>query len=285
VVRFLSLQPDVVDAGRLLAEPPPGAVLHDPVSGLAIAPGEFIGVAADDLAQADALADRLGRYGPEPADPEPGGPVPAAAEPGGPAGPGGGRPAELGGVRLRDLPVATVRRRILVARGDAQLFAGPFADVLDGGDYGEAARGRHRPAGSRDAALAAALHVASAEDVLDAVPGGRHGYLPARGRTLSGGQAQRVRLARALLADPEVLVLIEPTSAVDAHTEARIAGRLRAARQGRATVVITTSPLLLDAADRVAYLRDGRVAATGSHRDLLSSTPEYADTVTRGEDR
>jgi ABC-type multidrug transport system fused ATPase/permease subunit len=127
--------------------------------------------------------------------------------------------------------------------------------------------------------------VASAEDVVGAVPGGLHGYLPARGRTLSGGQAQRLRLARALLADPEVLILTEPTSAVDAHTEARIARRLRAAREGRATVVITTSPLLLDAADRVAFLRDGRVAATGHHRDLLSSTPAYADAVTRGEEQ
>jgi ABC-type multidrug transport system fused ATPase/permease subunit len=203
-----------------------------------------------------------------------------------PAVPGAGPPAELGGVRLRDLPAATVRRRILVARGDAQLFAGPLAEVLDGGGPVQPAGPGpgHRTAAEREAALAAALHVASAEDVLDAVPGGLDGYLPARGRTLSGGQAQRLRLARALLARPEVLILIEPTSAVDAHTEARIARRLRAARTGRATVVITTSPLLLDAADRVAYLRDGRVTATGHHRDLLSSTPAYASTVTRGED-
>jgi ABC-type multidrug transport system fused ATPase/permease subunit len=264
VVRFLSLQPDVADPARPATEPPPGAVLCDRLSGLSVGPGEFIGVATDDASQAAALADRLGRYGPDPA--------------------GAGQGAELGGVRLRDLPVATVRRRVLVARGDAQLFAAPLADVLDGGGHGQAGPGQH-PAAERDAALAAALHVASAEDVLDAVPGGLHGYLPARGRTLSGGQAQRLRLARALLADPEVLILTEPTSAVDAHTEARIARRLRSARPDRATVVITTSPLLLDAADRVAYLRDGRVAATGHHRDLLSSTPAYADAVTRGEER
>lgn len=266
VVRFLSLQPDVADPACPATEPPPGVALHDRLSGLTVGPGEFIGVAADDASQAAALADRLGRYGPEPA---------------------GRELAELGGVRLRDLPAATVRRRILVARGDAQLFAGPLAEVLDGGGAGQAAGpgpGGQPADAEREAVLAAALHVASAEDVLDAVPGGLHGYLPARGRTLSGGQAQRLRLARALLAAPEILILIEPTSAVDAHTEARIARRLRAARPGRATVVITTSPLLLDAADRVAYLRDGRVTATGHHRDLLSSTPAYASTVTRGED-
>jgi len=126
--------------------------------------------------------------------------------------------------------------------------------------------------------------VAAAQDAVDAIPGGRHGLLASRGRNLSGGQAQRLRLARALLAEPEVLVLIEPTSAVDAHTEAAIASRLRAARQGRATVLITTSPLLLDAADRVAYLAGGRVTAAGRHRDLLSASPAYADAVTRGED-
>ena len=76
--------------------------------------------------------------------------------------------------------------------------------------------------------------------------------IDARARTLSGGQRQRVRLARALLAEPEVLILVDPTSAVDAHTEARIAERLRAARAGRTTVVLATSPLLLGRADTVA---------------------------------
>src|SRR6478736_3172115 len=84
-----------------------------------------------------------------------------------------------------------------------------------------------------------------------------------RGRALSGGQRQRVALARALLRDPEVLVLIEPTSAVDAHTEARIAERLVAHRVGRTTVLVTASPLLLDRADTVVLVEDGRVTAVG----------------------
>ena len=93
-----------------------------------------------------------------------------------------------------------------------------------------------------------------------------------RGRSLSGGQRQRLVLARALLAEAEILILVEPTSAVDAHTEARIAQRLHEARRGRTTVVMTGSPLVLDQADRVVLIVDGRVAATGTHRELLRSS-------------
>jgi ABC-type bacteriocin/lantibiotic exporter with double-glycine peptidase domain len=133
--------------------------------------------------------------------------------------------------------------------------------------------------------MLAALEVAAATDVLDAIPGGISGRLAVRGSSLSGGQAQRLRLVRALLADPEILVLVEPTSAVDAHTEARIARDLRAHRSGRTTIVLTTSPLLLDAADRVVFVRGGRVTADGTHRELLSARADYADVVTRGEDQ
>jgi len=79
-------------------------------------------------------------------------------------------------------------------------------------------------------------------------------------------------------------VLVEPTSAVDAHTEARIGERLRGARRGRTTVVCTTSPLLLDRSDHVAFLDDGKVVAEGTHAELLRSEPAYAALVTRGED-
>jgi ABC-type multidrug transport system fused ATPase/permease subunit len=103
------------------------------------------------------------------------------------------------------------------------------------------------------------------------------------GREFSGGQQQRLRLARALLADPEVLILVEPTSAVDAHSEARIAERLAAARAGRTTLICTTSPLVLDRAQHVIHVEDGRVSAEGTHRQLLDCSPAYAATVTRGE--
>ena len=103
-----------------------------------------------------------------------------------------------------------------------------------------------------------------------------------RGRTFSGGQRQRLVLARALTADPEILVLVEPTSAVDAHTEARIAARLRAHRADRTTIVTSTSPLMLDAVDRVAFLKDGLIVDTASHGELLATNSDYRRVVTRG---
>jgi ABC-type multidrug transport system fused ATPase/permease subunit len=78
-------------------------------------------------------------------------------------------------------------------------------------------------------------------------------------------------------------VLVEPTSAVDAHTEARIANRLHYARAGQTTAVVTTSPLVLDRADRVVLLENGRVVAEGRHRELLKR-PDYCYVVTRGEE-
>jgi ABC-type protease/lipase transport system fused ATPase/permease subunit len=82
-----------------------------------------------------------------------------------------------------------------------------------------------------------------------------------------------VALARALLVDPEILVLVEPTSAVDAHTEARIAARLAQSRKGRTTLVVTASPLVLDHVDEVLLVRDGELVARGGHAELL----EHAD--------
>ncbi|MYW98044.1 ATP-binding cassette domain-containing protein, partial [Amycolatopsis rubida] len=99
-------------------------------------------------------------------------------------------------------------------------------------------------------------------------------------RSLSGGQRQRVALARALAAEPPVLVLQEPTTALDAVTEAEIAANLRALRAGRTTLVISASPALLAAADRVVVVRGGAVAASGSHADLLGSDVDYRELVT-----
>jgi ABC-type multidrug transport system fused ATPase/permease subunit len=128
------------------------------------------------------------------------------------------------------------------------------------------------------------LRTACAEDVYDALPDGWQGEVEERGRGLSGGQRQRVALARALLVEPPVMLLVEPTSAVDAHTEARIAERVAAHRRGRTTLVTTASPLWLRHADEIALVVDGTIEATGTHEQLLATSVAYRDVVARGMD-
>jgi ABC-type multidrug transport system fused ATPase/permease subunit len=153
--------------------------------------------------------------------------------------------------------------------------AGTVGDAVD-------VPGSRPDVSTRRPTVAEALDAAGGGEIVEGLAQGLETELPERGRTLSGGQRQRVVLAAALRADPEVLVLDEPTSAVDAHTEADIAGRLHALRAGRTTVVLSTSPFLLEHADTVAFL-DGRVLALGRHGDLLRSEPRYRRLVTRGD--
>jgi putative ABC transport system ATP-binding protein len=104
-------------------------------------------------------------------------------------------------------------------------------------------------------------------------------WLGERGRTLSGGQRQRVALARALAADAPLLVLHDPTTAIDAATEARVAAGLRAHRAGRPTIVVTSSPTLLAVADRVVVVADGVLRARGTHAELLAADDAYREVV------
>jgi len=177
----------------------------------------------------------------------------------------------LGGTELTELAITEVRRRIVVSETEPRLFSGPLRGELDPTES------------ASEVDLAAALHVAAAHDVIDALPAGLDEIVEERGRSFSGGQRQRLALTRALLTNAEVLILIEPTSAVDAHTEMAIAERLRAARAGKTTVVVTSSPLLLDRCDLVAFVAGETLVATGTHRELLS-TPAYTATVLRGAD-
>jgi ABC-type multidrug transport system fused ATPase/permease subunit len=241
----LALTPDHLDPAEPAEPPPSGAELADARTGLRIRPGLMTALVSDQPDEAAALADRLGLCAPE-IDED----------------------VTLGGVPLTRMRRADVRRRIVVSDTGATLFSGRLGTVLDttGGD------------------VPRALETASTDDILEALPDGLDSVVAERGRTFSGGQRQRLVLARALAGDPEILVLVEPTSAVDAHTEARIAARLHGHREGRTTVVVTSSPLVLDAVDEVAFLRGGRVVATGTHRDLLENDAGYRAVVTREQE-
>jgi len=248
VIRVLALTPDHLDPADPVPAPAAGAELADGRTGLRVRPGLVTALVSDEPDEAAALADRLGLSGAEVDD-----------------------EVTLGGVPLTALRREDVRRRIVVSDTGATLFSGRLGRVLD------TSAGDPTHAGEVQRALA----TASTVDILEALPDGLHTLVAERGRTFSGGQRQRLVLARALATDPEILVLVEPTSAVDAHTEARIAARLRAHRTGRTTVVVSSSPLVLDAVDEVAFLRAGRVVATGSHADLLATDAAYRAVVTR----
>ncbi|MCW8379353.1 ABC transporter ATP-binding protein [Streptomyces justiciae] len=276
VVRFLSLEP-MEDRGTRDAPAEP-SVLHDPESGVRILPGRLTALAGARPAETAEVVDRLGRY------------VPSRAT--------------WAEVPLDEIVLAQIRQRILVADHEADVFADSLRNVIEGA--GKAFRGAglypfaapprgatsHNgtaPATQQSEApppahLTSALHTAAAEDIVQALPDGLDSPIDANARNLSGGQRQRIRLARALAADPEVLLAIEPTSALDAHTEARVATRLKEARQGRTTVVTTTSPLVLAHADTVIHLVDGKVAATGTHHGLLDHDPAYKALVARDTD-
>jgi ABC-type multidrug transport system fused ATPase/permease subunit len=165
-----------------------------------------------------------------------------------------------------------VRERIIVSDTSSQVFAGTLQSVID----------PHGRLSLEEAETA--LRVAAAEDVYAGMYGGWQGRIDERGRGLSGGQRQRVVLARVLGLDPQILILTEPTSAVDAHTEALIAARLVPHRRGKTTIVTTVSPLWLHHADRVAFLFNKRITAYGTHEELLQTNPDYRRTVARALD-
>ncbi|MBB5923466.1 ABC-type multidrug transport system fused ATPase/permease subunit [Actinoalloteichus hoggarensis] len=237
VVNVLRLAPSVREHPRPTVFPDRPAALHDPTSGVTVEPGVVTALVTVRTAEAESILRRLARH----VDSD----------------------AAWGGIRLDRLPLTETRRRVLLADADAYLFAGSLRDTL--------ATGEDRS----DAEILAALHTAAAEDVHTGLPEGLDSPIRAQGRDLSGGQRQRLRLARAVLADPDTLLLVEPTSSVDAHTENAIARRLFAARRGRTTVVVTTSPLILEHADHVVLLLDGRVHAEGGHAELLAGQPAY----------
>jgi putative ABC transport system ATP-binding protein len=208
-----------------------------------IAPGETIGIVATDAAAATEILRLLGRS----ADPDDG-------------------LVELDGVTLAALEPDDLRAAVLAVDHHTDLFDGTIRSAVS--------LDRAAPA-----TVEAAMAAADADEVARTRPDGLDAVLDDGARSLSGGQRQRIALARALAADAPVLVLHDPTTAVDAVTEARIAARLREMRDGRTTILVTTSPALLAITDRVVFLHDGTVRADGAHGDLAAGDETYRETV------
>jgi ABC-type multidrug transport system fused ATPase/permease subunit len=238
---FGAVQPTPADLAQ--------GVLCDTLTGVAIAAGSLVAITSGDSDALTELADRLGRYVDPPA----------------------GSQVTLGGRSLADLPLELVRETILVVDRDSTLLAGSLTSNLD--PQGTEQSGP-RP-GVREAVRAAHAH-----DIISGLAGGMSHVLPEKGRSVSGGQRQRLVLARALRAGAPILVLEEPTSAVDTYTESVVVENLRALRSGLTTVVMTTSPLLMESADTVLVL-DGAVVASGTHHHLLEQEPLYRTLLER----
>lgn len=214
------------------------------------AAGEQLGIVAPDPSDAARLLDLLARR----RDPDAGG-------------------FAVDGIDVPALPVADAHRLLLVADHHADLFEGSVEQNLTAAVSNE----DRLSAARRRAVLAAS----GADEAVAALPDGAATTVGERGARLSGGQRQRIALARALAADPPVLVLHDPTTAVDAATEARIADGVAALRHDRTTIVVATSPALLATCERVLLLEDGRIAEVGRHEELADASPRYREAVLR----
>ncbi|MFJ8923307.1 ABC transporter ATP-binding protein [Streptomyces sp. NPDC102415] len=173
----------------------------------------------------------------------------------------------VSGREMAELSVEALREHMLVNPYDGEIFAGSLRTNID-------------PSGT-SRTVPEAVEASLLTDVVALHREGLDHGVRDRGANLSGGQRQRLSLARALAADSDVLVLHDPTTAVDAVTEQLIARNIAKLRKGRTTVVITSSPALLDAADRVLVLDDGVVTADDTHRHLLASDEDYCRAVAR----
>ncbi|NEA31686.1 ABC transporter ATP-binding protein [Streptomyces sp. SID13031] len=214
---------------------------------LSLQPGELVGVLCYDPRDADALLTVVaGR---------------AASHEG---------RVLVGGTAVEELDIDLVRRSVLVEQHDTDLFEGTLRTNL--------------LAGSSDSSrLDSVVVAAAATDVIEAHADGLDHPLADRGRTLSGGQRQRLGLARALLAEPPVLVLHDPSTAVDAVTEELLAEGLAEVRglPGLATLVLTSSPALLGKMHRVLVVSDGVLVAEGRHAELAETDSAYQEAVLR----
>ncbi len=183
------------------------------------------------------------------------------------ADPTGGR-VLLGGTDIRDIPLAALRAAVGCAFEEATLFS---ASVRENVTFGAA--------DATEEEVEAALTAAQARFAYE-LPWGLDTRIGEQGMALSGGQRQRVALARAILAKPEVLVLDDPLSALDVHTEERVTRALGQILAGTTALVVAHRPSTVSLGDRVALLDGGVIAATGSHTHLMASEPAYAALMT-----
>ena len=170
----------------------------------------------------------------------------------------------IDGVDVRDLALADLRTIVATAFEEPVLFS---ASVRENVALGAPE--------VTDDDVRQALRIAHAEEFVDALPWGLDTRIGEQGLTLSGGQRQRLALARAVLGRPPVLVLDDPLSALDVHTETEVEAALRRVLRSVTALVVAHRPSTVQLADRVALLDGGRIAAVGTHSELLAEVPEY----------
>jgi len=245
VLRILRVQPIVTEPENPVAWPLRLVRLEDKRSGVAIDRGQLAAYVTDTPDEATLIADRLGRFVADTDD------------------------VLLNGIAISSFSLGDLRSHVIVSEIEPRLFSGELRYEL-------------MPHGiANDEAILRVLQATSSLDVLDALEDGLSTTVEERGRGFSGGQRQRLSLARAILSNADVLIMVEPTSAVDTHTEGRIAARLREVRGDLTTLVATTSPLLLEKMDVVFVVQDGRVVEQGTHAQLVERSSRYRQIVLR----
>jgi len=173
-------------------------------------------------------------------------------------------------VDVRGWNIADLRRQISIIEQDIFLFSRTIGENIAFG----------RPDASQEEVIEAAK-AAQAHEFISTFPEGYQTVVGERGVMLSGGQRQRIALARAFLTEPAVLILDDSTSAIDSATEDQIQRAIEAATRGRTTILITHRLSQIRWADKIVVLRKGRVAAVGSHEELLESSQAYRDIFAR----